>query len=392
MNITVVGSGYVGISIGVLLAQSNKVTFLEIDKEKISKINAYQSTVSDDLIDKYFKTKNLDIFATDSKQKAYADAEVIIVAVPTSYDEVANKFDLSIINKVLSEAISYNDNSLIIIKSTIPIGYTKDISEKLNTKNIVFSPEFLREGFSLYDCLYPSRIIFGGTSSKIEKFKNNLISNTKKEGVDILYMSSCEAEAVKLFANSYLAMRVSFFNELDTYALDKNLNTKSIIEGVSLDPRIGEGYNNPSFGYGGYCLPKDTKQLLYNFQNIPQSIISGIVKSNNLRIKHISELIINFDNKTIGFYRLSMKAGSDNIRSSSSYEVIKKIKELHSKNVEIIIFEPLIMRNEYEGCNVVNDFEQFIEKSDLIVANRLDEDIKPYKNKVFTRDIYNIDE
>tara|TARA_B100001027_G_scaffold192254_1_gene146980 strand:+ start:1282 stop:2469 length:1188 start_codon:yes stop_codon:yes gene_type:complete len=388
-NITIVGSGYVGMSLAVLLAQTNKVTVLDIDEDRIKKINQRNSTVEDDYINEYLKKDNVRLIATSDLNDAYLGTDLIIIATPTNYDPVKNYFDTSSIDLVIKDIFSINKSALVVIKSTIPIGYTEDLQTKFCSENILFSPEFLREGKALYDNLYPSRIIIGSKLPIANKFANLLAESALKESVDVLLMEPKEAEAIKLFSNTYLAMRIAFFNELDTFSLKNNLNSKSIIDGMSYDDRIGHGYNNPSFGYGGYCLPKDTKQLVANYENVPERLISAIVESNKIRKEFIAEYILDKKLKNIGIYRLVMKEGSDNFRESAVQDIIKNIKK--NINMSIKIYEPLFTGKNFEGCNVEKDLETFKSTSDIIIANRLSEEINDVMFKTFSRDIFNVD-
>ena len=393
MKIAVAGTGYVGLSLAVLLSQNNSVTAVDTNKEKVKLINKRISPIKDKEIEEYLATKNLDLTATYDGKTAYRDAEIVIISPPTNYDEARNFFDTSSVESVIESVIRVNKNATIIIKSTIPVGYTESIRKKYNFDNILFSPEFLREGKALYDNLYPSRIIVGAPDNErlkkvAEKFADLLKGGAIAENIEVRIMKTTEAEAVKLFANTYLALRVSFFNELDTYALMKGLDTKSIIDGVCLDPRIGGHYNNPSFGYGGYCLPKDTKQLLANYKDVPQDIISAIVASNNTRKGFIADQILLSSPKKVGIYRLTMKAGSDNFRQSSIQDVMNRIK---AKDVEVVIFEPTISESEYMGNKVIKDINEFKQMCDIIVANRLENDITDVRDKVYTRDLFTRD-
>ena len=387
-KICIVGSGYVGMSIAVLLSKLNQVLVYDIDPSRIDKINKKKSTIQDAEIDHYLETKKLNISATLNKTKAYSSCNTIVIATPTSYDEKLNSFDTSSVDQVIDDIMNINPHALVVIKSTIPLGYTNKMQEKYSTKNIIFSPEFLREGRALKDNLYPSRIIVGNESDSSEYFAGLLKNSANTNNIEMLLMPSSEAEAVKLFANTYLAMRVAFFNELDTYALYNNLDVKSIIDGVSLDTRIGDSYNNPSFGYGGYCLPKDTKQLASNFSDIPNSLIEAIVSSNDIRKKVIAKTIINLRPKIVGIYRLVMKEGSDNFRSSAIEDIIKILVK---NSIDVIIYEPRYKDKNYYGCNVFNSLNDFKNKSTLIVANRINDELVSVKDKVFTRDLFGRD-
>jgi len=384
-KITVVGSGYVGMSLSVLLAQHNDVTVLDIDATRVDKINNRQSTVADTEIESFLTEKSLSLSATLDKEAAYQDASFIIVATPTNYDSETNCFDTSSVDTVVEDALRLNKEALVIIKSTIPVGHTKLLQEKFGTTRVVFSPEFLREGQALKDNLYPSRIIVGGQCEASENFGRLLAQGAVKKDIETLFIRSTEAEAIKLFANTYLAMRVSFFNELDSYALAHDLDTKNIINGVCLDERIGGGYNNPSFGYGGYCLPKDTKQLLANYDQVPQTLIQAIVSSNTTRKDFIANEIIKMNPKIVGFYRLTMKEGSDNFRSSAIQGVMKRIK---AKGIKVVVYEPSFGEDDFFGSKILNDVNEFILKSDIIVANRMSDELRYVQQKIFTRDIF----
>ena len=384
-NITIIGSGYVGMSLATLLSKHHKVTIVDIDKEKVKKINSGISPIKDSMVSDYLKNKDLNLKATDSLNGIIDTANLAIIATPTDYDDGTGHFDTSSVDKVVEEILQHNSEAVIVIKSTIPEGHTDFLKTKYKTNNILFSPEFLREGQALQDNLYPSRIIIGSKCSNAELFANILQEASLKKDVDILFTSSKEAEAIKLFSNTYLALRVAFFNELDTYAMSKGLNARDIINGLSLDERIGDHYNNPSFGYGGYCLPKDTKQLLANFNEIPQELVSSVINSNHTRKSFIANKILERESDTIGFYKLAMKKDSDNFRSSSIVDVIKLISNAHKK---VIIFEPNTDDKFFNGIEIDNDFESFKQRSDLIVANRQDEQLLDIQDKVFTRDIF----
>lgn len=384
-KVTVVGSGYVGMSLSVLLAQHNNVTILDIDSERVNKININQSTIADSEIESLLAEKSLSLIATTDKKDAYKDANFIVVATPTNYDSDRNFFDTSSVDAAVRDALELNLEALVVIKSTIPIGHTRFLQEKFQTDRVVFSPEFLREGRALKDNLYPSRIIMGSQCKASKEFVSLLKQGAEKTKIDTLFINSSEAEAVKLFANTYLAMRVSFFNELDSYSLANDLDVKSIIDGVCLDGRIGDGYNNPSFGYGGYCLPKDTKQLLANYEKVPQTLISAIVSSNIARKDFIASQVLDKDPKIVGFYRLAMKAGSDNFRSSAIQGIIKRIK---ANGVTVLVYEPALDGHEFCGSQIVNNLDEFKSQSDVIVANRLVENLADVKHKLFSRDIF----
>jgi len=386
-NVTVVGSGYVGMSLAVLLSQNSQVIVHDIDKERVKKINNRQSTVKDNEIEKFLGKESISLIATLDKQEAYENADFIIIATPTNFNNESYYFDTSSVDTVVEDALAFNKNALVIIKSTIPIGHTEILRKKHSTSRIIFSPEFLREGKALLDNLYPSRIIVGGKCEQSESFLNLLLGCSKNNDAETLLMSSSEAEATKLFSNTYLAMRVAFFNELDTFSMANNLDSKTIINGVSLDPRIGSGYNNPSFGYGGYCLPKDTKQLLANYNKIPQTIIKAIIFSNKLRKDFLVDQILQRDIKTIGFHRLAMKKDSDNFRSSAIIGIIDRIKA-KAKDIKIIIYEPLLQGKTFRGCNISADLEVFKSMSDLIITNRKSSELEDVQQKIFTRDIF----
>lgn len=385
MKIAVAGTGYVGLSLATLLSVKNEVYALDVIPEKVEKINNRISPIQDEYIEKYFKEKNLNLKATLDYKEAFTGAKFIIISTPTNYDSEQNYFDTSSVEDIIKKVISMNIDTTMVVKSTIPVGFIESIKKKYNIDNIMFSPEFLREGKALYDNLYPSRIIVGEKSKRAEEFANLLKESCLKEDVVIKYMNSTEAEAVKLFANTYLALRVAYFNELDTYAELKGLNTKDIIDGVCLDPRIGNHYNNPSFGFGGYCLPKDTKQLKANYKDVPENIISAIVESNRTRKDHIANMIIKRNPKVVGIYRLTMKSGSDNFRASAIQGVMKRIK---GKGIEVIVYEPTLKEDNFFNSKVVNDLNEFKKLSDVIIVNRIDDNIKDVENKIYTRDIF----
>jgi UDPglucose 6-dehydrogenase len=384
-KITVVGSGYVGLSLAVLLGQHNDVVVLDVNTSRIDRVNSNQSTVADTEIEAFLADKELSLKATCEKQVAYEGASFVVVAVPTNYDPDTNRFDTSSVDSVVHDALELNEDALVVIKSTIPVGHTKSLQEHHNTDRVIFSPEFLREGQALKDNLYPSRIIVGSQLDAGRTFADLLIRGAKKQDIETLFIRSTEAEAVKLFANTYLAMRVSFFNELDSYALAHDLDTKSIINGVCLDERIGGGYNNPSFGYGGYCLPKDTKQLLANYNQVPQTLIQAIVSSNTTRKDFIAEQILELKPKTAGFYRLVMKEGSDNFRSSAIHGVIRRIKAM---GIQVVIYEPELDSNAIFESKVISDLDDFKKMCDVIVANRKADCLKDVQAKCFSRDLF----
>lgn len=388
MKIAVAGTGYVGMSIATLLSQKNEVVALDIIPEKVEMINNHISPIKDKEIEDFLKNKNLNLRATLDYQEAFKEAEYIIISTPTNYDDIQNHFNTSSVEDIIQKVISMNINTTMVVKSTIPVGFIKSMKEKYKIDNIMFSPEFLREGQALYDNLYPSRIIVGEKSKRAEKFANLLKEGALKKDIVIKYMDSTEAEAVKLFANTYLALRVSYFNELDTYAELNHLNTKDIIEGVGLDPRIGNHYNNPSFGYGGYCLPKDTKQLLANYNQVPQNLIEAIVKSNDTRKDHITNMIMKRNPKTVGIYRLTMKTNSDNFRASAIQGIISRLKE---NNVKILIYEPTLHVDLFNECKVVKEFDVFKNEADVVLVNRMDDKTKEIENKVYTRDLFSRD-
>ena len=386
VKITVVGAGYVGMSLAVLFAQKNNVMVHDIDKLRVQKINNNESTIFDKEIETFLSEKQLSLTATTDKSQAYTDADFIIVATPTSFDEDSDAFDTGIVDSVIADALMVNHDALVIIKSTIPVGHTEFLQKKHSTDRIIFSPEFLREGSALKDNLFPTRIIIGGDSKQSKEFANLLIEGSEIKNISAMFMPSGEAEAVKLFSNTFLAMRIAFFNEMDSFAMTKKLQTKEIIEGVRLDPRIGEGYDNPSFGYGGYCLPKDTKQLLANYKTIPQNLIKAIISSNQSRKDFLAEQILGQNINIIGFYRLVMKNKSDNYRSSSIIDIMQRLK---NKGKEIIVYEPLLKNQiDFQGFRVCADLDEFKKTTELIVTNRMSQDLADVESKLFTRDIF----
>ena len=385
MKITVVGAGYVGLANAILLAQNNEVVALEVNPTIVDMLNNKQAHIADKEIEQYLATKPLNLRATSDKDDAYKDTDFVIVATPTNYDETTNSFDTSTVEGVIDDVLLQDTKAPIIIKSTIPVGFTQEMRQAKGTDRILFSPEFLREGQALYDNLNPSRIIVGDHTDQAKQFANLLAEGAEKEDIDILFMEPTEAEAVKLFANTYLAMRVAFFNELDTYAQMKGLNSQSIIDGISLDPRIGTHYNNPSFGYGGYCLPKDTKQLRANFEGVPNNIISAIVEANKTRKHYIADAVAERSPETVGIFRLTMKSSSDNFRESAVLDIMR---QLEAKGLEVIIYEPTWKEGTYDNYQVVADLADFKDKADVIITNRMTDELADVPNKVFTRDVY----